>query len=134
MIKRELAIFLIVGALTVLIDFTVYRVLVQLFTVNIDVAKAAGFLNGTLFAYFANKSCTFSRKTPALGSAWRFAILYTVTLIANISVNALALRFFTLDAASIQFAFIFATGVSAVLNFLGMKYFVFKSQTFSKLL
>lgn len=134
MIKRELAIFLIVGALTVLIDFAVYRLLVQLFTVNIDVAKAAGFLNGTLFAYFANKSWTFSRKAHALGSAWRFAILYTVTLIANISVNALALRFFTLDTSSIQFAFIFATGVSAVLNFLGMKYFVFKSQTVSKLL
>ena len=57
MIKRELAIFLIVGVSTVLVDFISYRGLIGFQVMEVDMAKAAGFLVGTLFAYFANR-CT----------------------------------------------------------------------------
>jgi len=42
MIKRELSVFLIVGALTVLVDFTSYRGLLLLGIMSIELAKAAG--------------------------------------------------------------------------------------------
>lgn len=128
MIKRELGIFLIVGSLTVLVDFGVYRGLLWLDIISIDFAKGMSFLAGTIFAYFANRFWTFGHQSIAAGSISRFAVLYLSTLIANIAVNALALKALIDVPSSLQWAFLLATGVSATLNFLGMKFFVFHSQ------
>ena len=126
MIKRELAIFFIVGASTVIVDFICYRGLIEFQVMEVDMAKATGFLVGTLFAYFANRFWTFGHKPHVPGSAWRFSALYASTLGANVLINALALKLLADVAAAIQLAFLFATSVSASLNFLGMKLFVFK--------
>lgn len=128
MIKREFGIFLIVGSLTVLVDFAVYRGLLWLDVTSIDLAKGVSFLAGTVFAYFANRFWTFGHQSIAAGSVGRFAALYLSTLIANIAVNALALKALIDAPSSLQWAFLLATGVSAILNFLGMKFFVFHSQ------
>lgn len=126
MIKRELVIFLIVGAFTVLVDFITYRGLIDFQVMEVDMAKATGFLVGTLFAYFANRFWTFGQKSHKPGSAWRFSALYASTLGANVLINALALKLLADMAIAFQLAFLLATGVSASLNFLGMKLFVFK--------
>ena len=125
MIKRELVIFLIVGASTVLVDFMTYRGLIEFQVMEVDMAKATGFLVGTLFAYFANRFWTFGHKSHVPGSAWRFLALYASTLGANVLINALALKLLSDTAVAFQLAFLLATGVSACLNFLGMKIFVF---------
>jgi len=126
MIKRELVIFLIVGASTVLVDFITYLGLIEFQVMDVDMAKATGFLVGTLFAYFANRFWTFGHKSHAPGSAWRFAVLYASTLGANVLINALSLKLLADTSVAFQLAFLLATGVSASLNFLGMKLFVFK--------
>lgn len=126
MIKRELAIFLIVGSLTVLIDFITYRGLVQLDLAAVSWAKGASFIVGTIFAYLANRMWTFGHKSHMSGSAWRFAILYTATLGANVFLNALVLNILGNEASTIKLAFLLATGFSAVLNFMGMKWYVFR--------
>ena len=133
MIKRELGIFLIVGSLTVLVDFGAYRSLVWLEVAGVDMAKAIGFLVGTLFAYFANRFWTFGHKSHAPGSLWRFVALYGTTLGANVLVNSLALKLFADAIAAVHLAFLLATGISATLNFLGMKLFVFKPRATSGL-
>lgn len=124
MIKRELAIFLVVGSLTVLFDFLSYRGLASTGLLSTDWAKGFGFLAGTVFAYFANRFWTFNATAPARDSAMRFAVLYTTTLVANIAINRLALLMLS---DNIHLAFLIATGVSAALNFLGMKLCVFKA-------
>jgi putative flippase GtrA len=126
MIRRELAIFLVVGVTTVLIDFTVYRGLVWS-GLPTSAAKSVGFLAGTVFAYVANKVWTFGRNSHPPGSIWRFALLYSVTLGANVLINALALCALASSALAVQIAFLLATATSATLNFVGMKYFVFSS-------
>ena len=126
MIKRELAIFLSVGVSTVLVDFISYRGLIGFQVMEVDMAKAAGFLVGTLFAYFANRFWTFGHNPHVPGSVWRFSALYASTLGANVLTNALVLKLLADMAIAIQLAFLLATGVSACLNFLGMKLFVFK--------
>ena len=133
MIKRELAIFLVVGASTVLVDFICYRGLIGFQVMEVDMAKATGFLVGTLFAYFANRFWTFGHKSHIPGSAWRFSVLYASTLGANVLINALALKLLAdygaktregvgaiesdgvmVDAASIRMALVIkARGVAA---------------------
>lgn len=133
MIKRELAVFLMVGASTVLIDLCSYRALIWSGLAGVDLAKGIGFLAGMLFAYFANRAWTFGHKKPAAGSPQRFVLLYALTLGANVLINALALAWLGPAALAVERAFLLATGVSAVLNFLGMKYFVFKLQPAARL-
>ena len=114
MIKRELGIFLIVGSLTVLVDYLVYRGVIW---IGVDLAKGIGFLTGTLFAFIANRFWTFGHKSHAPGSAWRFIFLYLSTLLVNVAVNALALKVMTDTMTAVRLAFLIATGVSASLNF-----------------
>ena len=127
MIKRELVIFMIVGSLTVLIDFTTYRTLTQFEVLEVNMAKAIGFSAGTIFAYFANRFWTFGLQKHNFGSVWRFSALYLSTLGGNVLINSLALSLFAYLTVAIPLAFLLATVVSACLNFIGMKFFVFKS-------
>lgn len=126
MIRRELPVFLVVGVLTVLTDFAIYRS-VAWAGLDIHAAKAVGFISGTVFAYFANRFWTFSDERPVRSSALRFLFLYALTLLANVQVNALALALLSGWTGAMQIAFLVATGTSATLNFLGMKFFVFRS-------
>jgi len=126
MINRELVLFLIVGSLTAVIDFLTYRGLVWTGAVSVDIAKGSGFLVGTLFAYFANRSWTFGHSAHHPGSPWRFGFLYLTTLGANVVVNALVLQLLVDARAAVSLAFLFATAISASMNFIGMKRFVFR--------
>lgn len=128
MIKRELPIFLVVGCLTVLVDFCAYHALIWLDALPISAAKGIGFVAGAIFAYLANRSWTFSATPPSDGSIWRFSLLYAATLGTNVLVNATALHVFGERQGALLAAFLVATGCSAALNFIGMKFFVFATK------
>jgi putative flippase GtrA len=129
MMRRELMVFLVVGGLTVWFDFGIYHALMALAGMHSDAAKAGGFLVGTLFAYWANRRWTFGHVAPSRGSWWRFALLYSTTLGTNVLVNALMLQLTPATWHPVHAAFGVATGCSAALNFLGMKYLVFHVDT-----
>jgi len=133
MIRREATTFLVVGGVTVLVDFASYSLMQAWIGLPVDESKGLGFLIGTAFAYFANRHWTFGHRDHAQGSAWRFVLLYGVTLAFNVLVNALSLHALSGLSWSRQGAFVLATGVSAVLNFLGMKFLVFRQRSGAKL-
>lgn len=128
MLRRQVATFLVVGCVTMAIDYAAYHLLVRVLAAPVDVAKAIGFVLGTACAYFANRHFTFASQEAPSGSGWRFLFLYGATLAVNVGTNGAALR--ALGAlgtpGSLQVAFLFATAVSATLNFIGMKCYVFR--------
>jgi putative flippase GtrA len=131
-IKRELVIFLVVGLLTVVIDFLLYRGLIYINLFGFDsvnLAKGLSFIGGTIFAYFANRFWTFNQQTTSSGSVVRFGLVYIIGLLANIAINHLCIAWlsskFLMPEYTFLIAFLVATGVSATLNFIGMKFFVF---------
>lgn len=128
MIKKEVSIFLIVGGVTVFLDFLTYHILLSSALLNIDICKAIGFLTGTVFAYYANKMWTFSHRNPASGSSIRFVVVYSATLCANIFVNSLIINIGKGSFVIFQIAFFCATLTSATLNFVGMKLFAFREK------
>ena len=130
--KRELTIFLIVGLLTVLIDFLIYRALMHFSPLgfnSVNIAKGAGFIGGTIFAYFANRFWTFQLQATSSGSVIRFILVYILGLSANITINYLSISWLSDVMITPEYillvGFVLATGVSATLNFIGMKFFVF---------
>lgn len=126
-LNRAAMVFLVVGALTVLVDLLVYRLLVAL-GVEVHVAKGLSFIAGTVFAYFANRLVTF--RAPGGPKVFaRFVALYAATLAANVGVNALALALLPATQFELMLGFLAATAVSATLNFVGMRYLVFSGAT-----
>lgn len=125
-ITGELARFLIVGITAVCIDYASYRLCMAL-DWPIGNAKAAGYIAGAVFGYFANRFFTFR-----VATAWhwsetvRFIGVYLTSLLANVGVNAAALAMLGRSEPAIALAFVAATGTSTALNFLGMKFLVFR--------
>jgi putative flippase GtrA len=127
--RGELLRFLVVGVATVLIDLAAYR-LTMAVGLPTGAAKATGFLTGTVFAYFANRMWTFAVMAVAGNTArevLQFATVYGGSLIANVGVNGALLAFLGHSELALAIALVIATGVSALLNFLGMKFLVFRS-------
>ena len=129
MIKREVPLFLIIGALTVLIDFVFYRYLFFVVEADLNLAKGLSFFAGTIFAYLSNRIFTFGYKSHALGTLYRFIPLYMITLIINVLINMGVLNSMSFLKYIETIAFIVATAVSASINFIGMKFYVFKKST-----
>jgi putative flippase GtrA len=118
--------FLLVGSTTVLVDAVTY-VLLDWAGVPVDVAKALGFLTGAVFAYFANWRFTFGARR----SRWSevlFVVVYALALGLNVSVNSAVRAWLGTDTVGATAAFLVATGLSAVWNFVGMSLFVFRRE------
>lgn len=119
-LKKELKRFLVAGFSAVGTDLGTYYLLLNFFPH--DVAKAISFLLGTIVAFVINKYWTFEKHEKSYREIWQFALLYSVTLIANVLTNKIVLEYTEL----VFLAFLIATGVSTILNFIGQKFWVFK--------
>jgi putative flippase GtrA len=134
--SKEIRFFLLIGILTVLIDYLVYFLSRKLIT-NTSQAKAFGFISGTVFAFLANRNITFRNHNNIWGHLYKFIILYSGTLFINVTINNNLLNWLTDFHYKVQLSFLIATAISAIINFVGMKHFVFlikyqKKETFEK--
>lgn len=133
MIRRELFRFLIVGSVSVLLDFLIYSSIVRSGEVSVGIAKGSSFCVGTAFTYFANRFFTFGHIAHQEGSPWRYGLLYVLTLSTNVIVNTISLMLLRGPCSAVPLAFLTATGISASLNFIGMKWFVFRASIFPEI-
>ena len=121
----EISRFIFIGIFSVLIDFLVYKILINLSFI-ISFAKGISFITGSLFTYFANKKFTFK----ARGSKrvfFKFTLVYSTSFFLNIFLNNfILLNFYFRNLNSLLIAFIFSTLFSAIYNFIGFKKFVFR--------
>lgn len=124
-ISKELKYFFIIGLVTVLIDYSTYRSII-FFESKISTAKSIGFALGTIFSFIANRNITFNVKNNFFGHFIKFSMLYFTSMLFNVFVNSISLGLFKNSNLKVQISFILATIISATINFVGMKYFVFK--------
>lgn len=125
--------FAIVGVTVVLLDALVTFAFRSL-GVPPGWAKGIGFATGAVLAYFANLRFTFRTEVGRGAVVW-FAVVYLANLFVNTQVFVLVIAaqppmYNALGLGDPGFqetiAFFGATGTSATLNFLGMKYVVFR--------
>ncbi|WP_341912061.1 GtrA family protein [Ferrovibrio terrae] len=116
----EVGRFIIVGLLTVGLDFACYLLLMAA-SVPVVPAKIASFLLGGLFSYSANRWFTF-RVSHGRHQLLKSYAVFTVTLCVNSVINYGVLLLIGRDPIAIVAAFVMATGVSAALNFIGLRY------------
>ncbi len=118
---KEILKFLVGGGSAVLTDALVYWLL-QKAGMDLSAAKAISFVCGSIVGFIINKLWTFQAKRFSFAEILRYCILYTCTALINTGVNYAVLYFVGIQI----FAFLCATGVSTILNFLGQKFFVFR--------
>ena len=120
---KELLRFFVGGGSAVVTDFVLYRLLVSM-GLNLSVSKGVSFMCGASIGFIINKLWTFESKQFSKGEVLRYIILYAVTAVINALVNKVLLTLFGITIL----AFLCATAVSTILNFLGQKFFVFKAR------
>lgn len=124
-LSAQLRRFLITGLTATGIDSAVYSTLLYL-GMDFSPAKACGFLVAVLFAYNGHRRWTFgshgSRKRIA-----GFIGLYVTTFLINNLTNTMMLEILGKEQRiDIAGAFIVATGITAIVNFTMMKFFIFR--------
>lgn len=117
---KQILKFCVGGGSAVLTDFVVYILLKQY--IALSVAKMISFVIGAAIGFLINKLWTFESRNFRLREIFRYALLYAVSATANTMVNKGVLSLSNITII----AFLCATAVSTIINFLGQKFFVFK--------
>lgn len=110
--------------MSVAIDFVVYRLLVTQAGYQNDLAKASGYLSGLVFGFFLNKLWTFESRKARLSEPLLYLAVYSVTFLLNLAINRGILAW--LGESTMPLAFLTATGVSTVCNFVGLRLVAFR--------
>ena len=155
--SKQITKFTISGIIAVFVDFAVYYSLSNMIgnseeafaggVVWNDVYKGLGFIAGTFVTYNLNKFWTWRTNDRNNSRLLNFGILYLISFVINIVINKYGLHIFGDDEIALLFtrhgadpkvyfpfktdklfAFILATAVSSVVNFIGQKIWVFKSK------
>ncbi|GAB3575722.1 GtrA family protein [Amycolatopsis endophytica] len=126
----QLVRFAVIGGFCALLDLGTYTVLRA---IGLDyapwdtVARAISFIVGTTTAFFLNRKFTFSggRKQGA-GQIGGFVLLYGVTFLVAIGVNALMLHVLGEFRFKPTVAWVISQGTATAINFVMLKWVVFK--------
>ena len=119
-LTKEISRCSVAGFSAVFTDFSTYFLFINFF--NNDISKSFSFIVGTIVAFTLNKFWTFQKFNKSTNEILKFIILYSISLTVNVFVNKTILDFTGL----LILAFIIATASSAILNFIGQKFWVFK--------
>ncbi len=117
----EILKFCVGGFSAVAADYLFYR-LFQHIGMEIWASKALSYIIGAAIGFVINKLWTFNSKKFKTSEIIKYVILYAVSAGINAAVNGLVIWLFDIKLL----AFLAATGVSTVINFLGQKFFVFR--------
>lgn len=118
---KEIARFVLVGVMSVATDAFFYFLLLPFW--GPTASKAGSFVCGSVVAFTLNKYWTFKNEDRVIHGLFRFIVLYSTTLLANSLANHLVLYVLP---GYFKIGFLTATGVSTILNFIGLKFWVFK--------
>lgn len=128
-LQSQLVKFVLVGGFSAIVDFGSTALFTFAFGLSDGVAKALGFVLGTLTAYFINRRWTFQAEP----SGRRFAITmatYGLTFAVQWGLYKVSIPWlegFDLNAFWVRaISFVIAQGTATVLNFLIQKFLIFK--------
>lgn len=119
---KRLVKFTVTGIVGTILDFLAFN-LVLLLTSNPVLARGVGYVFGTLWAFFVNRSWVFKSQN-GISSIVPFLLVY-----GSSGFVAVAIQSF-LNASSIVFiTYLISLLVASVMNFLGMRFLVFRSSS-----
>lgn len=122
MFGNEIIRYLVVGGVSVGLDFVVYTLLIVTKILDPILAKRVSFIVGGIWAFFANKLFTFRKSGVKLSEPLLFGFIYFCGFFLNVIVHDIIFKSFKVKTL----AFISATFVSILWNYIGQKWVVFR--------
>lgn len=113
-----------IGVSGVLIDASIYSLLLA-FSVQLETAKGIGITTAVIYGYYLNASWTFQGIINST-SLMRYCVLYGSSIAINIAINSCIIGTLGRNLLFIVIAFLVATTISMIINFIGLKFWVFK--------
>jgi hypothetical protein len=115
--------FLIVGALSTILNYVVFLISLHHLNFHYLIANAAGFISGLALGYPLNKKWTF--KKDSQGQTFnKYFVVYTSSLLISMVFLKVTIGIFEFPA---EISNVFAIAITTCTNFVGTKYFVFGS-------
>jgi putative flippase GtrA len=128
----QLVRFALIGGFCALLDLGTYtgeRALGMDYAPWDTVARAVSFIVGTTTAYFLNRKFTFSAgRREGAGQVGSFIVLYAVTFLVAVGVNALMLQVLPVRSWTPTLAWVISQGTATAINFVMLKWVVFRER------
>ncbi|MEZ5512872.1 MAG: GtrA family protein [Steroidobacteraceae bacterium] len=114
--------YLMVGALTTIVSFTIIFLLMQFLAVNVYMANAIGYAAGVVIGFVLNRHWTFSSNDRWLPSFCRWLFILAIAYTANLATVWVFIDSLGLNRYASQFA---GLPVYLVVGFAGSRMFAF---------
>jgi putative flippase GtrA len=122
----QLVRFTVTGALSAVVDFGLYVLLLEVGGLPVNPAKAIGFIAGTTTAYLINRRWTFNA-APSRARFIAVVILYALTFCVQVGINWVCYHAFDEGLWwRVPLAYVIAQGTATVINFVVQRLVIFR--------
>ncbi len=122
----QLVRFAVTGALSAVVDFGLYVLLLEVVGLPVNPAKAIGFIAGTTTAYLINRRWTFNA-APSRARFTAVVILYALTFCVQVGINWVFYHAFDEGLWwRVPLAYVIAQGTATVINFVVQRLVIFR--------
>lgn len=119
--QKQFINFVVVGLIVVSIDYFFYELFNISSLMSFSNSKKMSFIIGGIFSFFLNKRFTFNSENKSPITPFLFILLNILSFGMNSLSHDFSFKYF-----SGNYPFLISTSVSALINYFGQKYIVFK--------
>lgn len=110
------------GIISFFIDFFLYNFLSIYLNIDLNLSKFISFIAGSVNSFILNKKITFFSTEKGFKEPLKFSMVYLSSLLVNYFSHKYLLNYF-----DNYLPFIISTSLSVLINFTGLKFYVFKN-------